>query len=121
MPNLAQFDPAMCASHVAQCCWPRDRQAGDNNGNCATPYDSDCEDKDYADTTDQCYNELGKAPNTKGNASNGLIGPNGEPLRPIPIDRFEGDKSFPIIDTAWKPAYWNPENRAACYAPEPVS
>ena len=51
----------------------------------------------------------------------GLIGPNGEPLRPIPVDRFEGDKSFPIIDTAWKPAYWNPENRAACYAPEPVS
>ena len=55
------------------------------------------------------------------NASNGLIGLNGEPLRPIPVDRFEGDKSFPIIDAAWKPAYWNPENRAACYAPEPVS
>ena len=58
---------------------------------------------------------------TEDNASNGLIGPNGEPLRPIPADRFDGDKTFPIIDTAWKPAYWNPENRAACYAPEPVS
>jgi hypothetical protein len=58
---------------------------------------------------------------TEDNASDGLIGPNGEPLRPIPVDRFEGDKSFPVIDTAWKPAYWNPENRAACYAPESAS
>jgi len=62
MPNLAQFDPAMCASHAAQCCWPRDRQAGDNNGNCESPYDSDCVDKDVADNTDLCYNELDKAP-----------------------------------------------------------
>ena len=53
--------------------------------------------------------------------SNGLVDSNGLPLRPIPADRFNGDKSLPIIDTAWKPAYWDPENRAACYAPEPVS
>jgi len=58
---------------------------------------------------------------TEDNDSNGLIGLNGDPLRPIPADRFDGDKTFPIIDAAWKPAYWNPENRAACYAPEPVS
>ena len=57
----------------------------------------------------------------KPGAIGGLIGPNGEPLRPIPVDRFDGDKSFPIIDAAWKPAYWNPVNSAACYAPEPVS
>ena len=72
MPNLAQFDPAMCASHVAQCCWPRDRQAGDNNGNCATPYDSDCVDKDVADNTNLCYNELDKAPYTNGIGANGF-------------------------------------------------
>lgn len=62
MPNLAQFDPSTCAAHVAQCCWPRDRQANDNNGNCATPYDKNCVDKDVADNTNLCYNELGKAP-----------------------------------------------------------
>ena len=50
----------------------------------------------------------------------GLIGKNGEPLRPIPVDRFHGDKALPKTDTAWKPAYWDPENRAACFAPEPL-
>ncbi len=62
MPDLPQFDPSICASHTAQCCWPRDRQANDNNGNCNSPYDSDCIDKDVADNTDLCYNELDKAP-----------------------------------------------------------
>lgn len=62
MPELDQFDPSTCTAHVAQCCWPRDRQAGDNNGNCNSPYDTDCIDKDVADNTDLCYNELGKAP-----------------------------------------------------------
>ena len=47
----------------------------------------------------------------------GLIGYAGEPLRPIPIDMFTGDKSLPIVDAAWHPAYWNVLNRAACYAP----
>ena len=46
MPNLEQFSPDKCTAHAAQCCWPRDRQAGDNNGNCGSPYDSDCVDKD---------------------------------------------------------------------------
>jgi hypothetical protein len=62
MPDLPQFDPSVCTAHVAQCCWPRDRQAGDNNGNCNRPYDEKCVDKDVADNTDLCYNELGKAP-----------------------------------------------------------
>lgn len=53
--------------------------------------------------------------------SNGVIDTDGRPLRPIPADRFTGDKSLPIIDTAWKPAYWDPKNRAGCYAPELVS
>lgn len=62
MPELPQFDPQVCLSHAAQCCWPRDRQANDNNGNCATEYDTNCIDKDPGDNTDLCYNELSKAP-----------------------------------------------------------
>lgn len=53
--------------------------------------------------------------------TDGLINSEGQPLRPIPVEMFTGNKSLPIVDTAWKPAYWNPENRAACYAPEPNS
>ena len=33
------------------CCWPKDRQANNGNGNCATPYDENCVDKDVADNT----------------------------------------------------------------------
>jgi len=62
IPDLPQFDPKKCTSYAAQCCWPRDRQAKDNNGNCNTPYDSNCVDKDVGDNTDLCYNELSKAP-----------------------------------------------------------
>ena len=72
MPALSQFDPSVCTSYAAQCCWPRDRQANDNNGNCNTPYDSDCVDKDVADNTDLCYNELDKAPYSNGINANGF-------------------------------------------------
>ena len=47
----------------------------------------------------------------------GLVGYAGEPLRPVPVEMFAGDKSLPIVDAAWRPAYWNVLNRAACYAP----
>ena len=47
----------------------------------------------------------------------GVVGPFGEPLRPVPVEMFKGDKSGPIIEAAWRPAYWNVENRAACFAP----
>ena len=57
----------------------------------------------------------------KDSETDGLVDANGLPLRPIPAERFKGDKSLPMIDTAWKPAYWNLENRTACYAPELVS
>ena len=72
LPDLPQFDPAVCTSHAAQCCWPRDRQANDNNGNCKTPYDSDCVDKDVADNTDLCYNDLSDAPYTNQIEANGF-------------------------------------------------
>ena len=53
--------------------------------------------------------------------TDGLVSIDRQPLRPIPVEKFTGDTSLPIIDAAWKPAYWNPENRAACYAPKPIS
>ena len=40
-PALPQFDPALCTSHAAMCCWPRDR-TDDNDGNCDSPYDVNC-------------------------------------------------------------------------------
>ena len=49
MPALDQFDPDKCTAHAAQCCWPRDRQANDNNGNCADPIDTNCVNADPAD------------------------------------------------------------------------
>ncbi len=47
----------------------------------------------------------------------GIVGPFGEPLRPVPIALFKGDTSHPMVDAAWRPAYWNPLHRTACYAP----
>ena len=48
----------------------------------------------------------------------GILGNFDEPLRPIPIEMFQGDKeAYPIMDAAWKPAYWDVMNRRACYAP----
>ena len=48
-------DLATCETNAAMCCWPKDRQANDNNGNCASPYDTDCVDKDVADNTNLCF------------------------------------------------------------------
>lgn len=47
----------------------------------------------------------------------GIEGPFGEPLRPVPVAMFKGDTSHPVVDAAWRPAYWNPLHRTACYAP----
>jgi len=56
-----------CAMNAVMCCWPVDRQANDNNGNCNTPYDTNCIDKDPADNTDLCGVHL-----DRGNYSNNL-------------------------------------------------
>merc|ERR1712232_177533 len=60
------FSPDSCAMNAAYCCWPKDRQANDNNGNCATPYDTNCFDKDPADNTDLCYNYAARGVNSTG-------------------------------------------------------
>lgn len=49
MPNFAN-----CTMNAAMCCWVTDRQANDNNGNCATPYDTKCTDADPGDNCDVC-------------------------------------------------------------------
>jgi len=48
----------------------------------------------------------------------GIVGPFGEPLRPVPVEMFSGDTSSLKVDAAWRPAYWHPENRSVCFAPE---
>ncbi|WOJ93681.1 hypothetical protein R0135_00590 [Congregibacter variabilis] len=48
----------------------------------------------------------------------GVTGVMGEPLRPVPVELFEGDKESIKVDAAWRPAYWHPANRAICFAPE---
>lgn len=44
-----------CASHAMMCCWGRDRQSGDNNGQCRL---RDCDDKDPADNSNLCKESL---------------------------------------------------------------
>jgi len=69
-PNyLTNFKPETCSSNTAYCCWPKDRQANDNNGNCATPYETKCVDKDPADNTDLCFMDLDRNDGFSGSGS----------------------------------------------------
>lgn len=45
----------------------------------------------------------------------GLHGYLDEPIRPVPIDRWDGDRSGVVVDAAWAPAYWDVRNRTACF------
>jgi len=47
-----------CKLGAAMCCWVQDRQAGDNNGNCATPYDINCHDADPAGKSTSMFTYL---------------------------------------------------------------
>jgi hypothetical protein len=58
--NLTNFED--CDIGAAFCCWSADRQAGDNNGNCATPYDDNCVDADPGDNTDVCSVDMARFP-----------------------------------------------------------
>jgi hypothetical protein len=51
-----------CDVGAVVCVWVRDRQPGDNNGNCATPLDERCVDADPADNTDLCYADASRSP-----------------------------------------------------------
>lgn len=45
----------------------------------------------------------------------GLHGYLDEPLRPVPVALWDGDRSGVIVDAAWAPAYWDVIRRTACY------
>lgn len=51
------------------------------------------------------------------NELDGVTGFFGEPLRPVPIELFKGDKASLKVDAAWRPAYWHPSNRGICFVP----
>lgn len=57
--NLSNFQN--CQLQSAMCCWVSDRQANDNNGNCATPYDERCVDADPGDNTDLCAVDMSRS------------------------------------------------------------
>jgi len=58
--HLDNFDN--CELRSMMCCWTADRQANDNNGNCATPYDDNCVDADPGDNTDLCSVDMSRTP-----------------------------------------------------------
>lgn len=52
---------ASCTQNAVMCCFRRDRQANDNNGNCAEEYEENCVDAEPADNTDVCYSEYSRS------------------------------------------------------------
>jgi len=89
--SLPNFDS--CANNAIFCCWPRDRQANDNNGNCAKEYDVNCVNKDPADNTDLCYVDFSRAAQTMGFSSDAYSG--------FPFDNNEGEGAIHCHGLAW--------------------
>lgn len=52
IPSLAN-----CALNSIMCCFGRDRQPNDNNGNCRDPIESGCVDADPADNSNLCWTD----------------------------------------------------------------
>ena len=90
---LTNFDPDTCEMGAAYCCWPQDRQANDNNGNCDDPYDERCYDKDPADNTDLCYVDLEASPKSNPFGSSGSI--------LFPYDNSQGEGAIHCHGFAW--------------------
>ncbi|KAL7550659.1 hypothetical protein ACHAWF_013875 [Thalassiosira exigua] len=94
-PNqLTQFEDSTCTMNAAMCCWPRDRQANDGNGNCATPYDENCQDNDPADNTNLCFADL-----KDGNDSSGFNSDLG--FMSFPDDNNAGEGAIHCHGFAW--------------------
>jgi len=89
---LPNFDT--CSSKAAMCCWPKDRQAGDGNGNCATPYDVNCVNKDVADNTNLCFSDF-----EKGTEATGYESPEGFAV--FPGDNNDGEGAIHCHGFAW--------------------
>jgi hypothetical protein len=84
---------ATCTTNAAMCCWPKDRQANDNNGNCATPYDENCVNKDPADNTDLCFVDLNRASTDGYESDKGFLG--------FPQDNNDGEGAIHCHGLAW--------------------
>ena len=52
---LSDVQDLQCTSQAMMCCFGRDRQSNDNNGDCA---DNDCDDKGPADNSNLCYTDF---------------------------------------------------------------
>jgi hypothetical protein len=52
---LLDIPDLQCKNQALMCCFGRDRQSNDNNGNCA---DNDCTDKSPADNSNLCYTDF---------------------------------------------------------------
>jgi len=46
-----------CSNNAIMCCFGRDRQPNDNNGNCADPIDTNCVNADPADNSNLCWTD----------------------------------------------------------------
>jgi len=92
--SLTNFDESTCGMKAAMCCWPKDRQANDGNGNCATPYDSKCVDKDPADNTNLCFADLEKGDRSTGFGSK-------EGFMVFPFDNNDGEGAIHCHGFAW--------------------
>lgn len=68
----APTDKFECASYTAMCCWHRDRQYFDQNGNCGS---TDCANQNPGDNTDLCWTEDSET----------------DEVYPWPGDKTEGD------------------------------
>jgi len=84
--HLDNFD--QCELRSVMCCWPSDRQANDNNGNCATPYDERCVDADPADNTDLCAVDMARSTSTSIKVPDGLAFFEGNTEGPIHCHGF---------------------------------
>jgi len=51
----------------------------------------------------------------------GLADAQGQPLRPVPLLMWHGDRNAIRADAAWRPAYWLPEHRAICAVPKGIN
>lgn len=51
-------------------------------------------------------------------ALDGVRGFLGEPLRPIPVDRWTHGGDWIPVEAAWKAPYWDVRNRTKCFVPE---
>jgi hypothetical protein len=104
-PNsLTNFRDETCDSHAAMCCWPKDRQANDGNGNCAKPYDENCVDKDPADNTNLIFADL-----AKGNLSSEFDSSNG--FMVFPGDNGDGEGAIHCHGFAWAEDEYDPISR----------